>query len=204
MRSRSSTTTTRKRALLHADRDRARALASASPRATFKSDPPSNELQGSRYASCDCFAALNKNATRWSELKFHDDTTSTRAAEQLAELIKVTADKGLTVLAPRRHLGWELWAQVTRLPPTIQFLTSVETLDLYGSHLVSIPPEVASMTRLQYFDPYTSYRLHWPRAHAKPNQHARALRQLQVPAAVSTTAKRGGGAVPLLRLRWRD
>ena len=37
----------------------------------------------------------------------------------------------------------------------------IYTMNLYGSGLVRIPPEVGEMTALEDFDPYTSYRLHW-------------------------------------------
>ncbi|MER7694405.1 hypothetical protein [Streptomyces sp. NPDC097610] len=32
---------------------------------------------------------------------------------------------------------------------------------LYGSDLVRISPEIGTMTSLEEFTPYTSYRLHW-------------------------------------------
>lgn len=32
---------------------------------------------------------------------------------------------------------------------------------LYGSKLKRIPPEIGQMESLEYFDPYTSYDLHW-------------------------------------------
>ena len=48
-----------------------------------------------------------------------------------------------------------------RLPPSISKLTAVKRLVLYGSNLVSLPPEIANMSSLEYFDIYTSRRLHW-------------------------------------------
>lgn len=32
---------------------------------------------------------------------------------------------------------------------------------LYGSKLKRIPPQIGEMESLEYFDPYTSYDLHW-------------------------------------------
>ena len=37
----------------------------------------------------------------------------------------------------------------------------MKKLDLYGSALVRIPPEIGEMDSLESFDAYTSYRLHW-------------------------------------------
>jgi len=47
------------------------------------------------------------------------------------------------------------------LPPTIGKLKSVKFLNLYGSSLAWIPPEIGKMSSLEDFRPYTSYRLHW-------------------------------------------
>src|SRR3982750_4636874 len=37
----------------------------------------------------------------------------------------------------------------------------VKHLVLYGTNLVRIPAEIAAMTKLKVFQPYTSHRLHW-------------------------------------------
>jgi hypothetical protein len=37
----------------------------------------------------------------------------------------------------------------------------VKKIWLYGSRLKRIPPEIGEMEALEYFDPYTSYDLHW-------------------------------------------
>ena len=55
----------------------------------------------------------------------------------------------------------EMRIQIVTLPPTIAKLKSVKVLYLVGSHLVRIPPEFGELTRLEEFDAYTSYRLHW-------------------------------------------
>lgn len=34
-------------------------------------------------------------------------------------------------------------------------------MGLYGSNLKRIPPEIGQMESLEFFDPYTSYDLHW-------------------------------------------
>ncbi len=53
------------------------------------------------------------------------------------------------------------WRQIVTLPPSIAKLTAVKRLDLYGSNLIALPPEIGSMKRLEVFHPYTSRRLHW-------------------------------------------
>jgi len=50
---------------------------------------------------------------------------------------------------------------IVTLPPTIKKLKAVRRLSLYGTFLVRIPPEIGEMTSLEFFDPYTSHRLHW-------------------------------------------
>jgi hypothetical protein len=62
---------------------------------------------------------------------------------------------------PERTLPIHLWPEIITLPATISKLTAVRELELYGSHLVSLPPEIGAMSSLRSFDPYTSRRLHW-------------------------------------------
>ena len=47
------------------------------------------------------------------------------------------------------------------MPETISRLKKVKKIGLYGSALKRIPPEIGEMESLEYFDPYTSYDLHW-------------------------------------------
>ena len=55
----------------------------------------------------------------------------------------------------------EDWEKIITLPREISKLKDVKTLDLYGSFLEWIPPEIGEMESLEEFIPYTSYRLHW-------------------------------------------
>ncbi len=55
----------------------------------------------------------------------------------------------------------EDWAQIVTLPQSIANLKDVKHLNLYGSSLVRIPPEIGQMESLEVFTPYTSRRLHW-------------------------------------------
>ena len=43
----------------------------------------------------------------------------------------------------------------------IPTLKKVKKIWLYGSNLKRIPAEIGEMEALEYFDPYTSYQLHW-------------------------------------------
>jgi hypothetical protein len=55
----------------------------------------------------------------------------------------------------------ELWRQIVTLPPSLGRLSAVKQLNLYGSNLVMVPPEIGELTNLEDFRPYTSRRLHW-------------------------------------------
>jgi hypothetical protein len=54
-----------------------------------------------------------------------------------------------------------LFSQIYTLPEIISKLKNVKKIWLYGSSLKRIPPEIGQMEALEYFDPYTSYDLHW-------------------------------------------
>lgn len=92
-------------------------------------------------------------------LEAQDETSE--AWNKLLELIDDAADRGLEELAPGRALGPDLWRQIVTLPPSIARLERVKVLNVYGSNLHSIPPEIGQMSALEVFTPYTSYRLHW-------------------------------------------
>ena len=59
------------------------------------------------------------------------------------------------------EFGPELFSQIYTLPESISKLKKVKKVWLYGSKLKRIPPEIGEMEALEYFDPYTSYDLHW-------------------------------------------
>ncbi|MBI3221114.1 MAG: leucine-rich repeat domain-containing protein [Bacteroidetes bacterium] len=63
--------------------------------------------------------------------------------------------------SPLEELGPELYSQIYTLPETISKLKRVKKIWLYGSKLKRIPPQIGEMDALEYFDPYTSYDLHW-------------------------------------------
>ena len=111
---------------------------------------------------CSCLDAQYTN-NRWRELKLHrkeQDTTSD-AWKRLLKIIERCASDGEEIFEPGAKFEWEDWIKITTLPATIAKLTRVKELRLYGSNLVCIPPEIGEMERLEVFDIYTSYRLHW-------------------------------------------
>jgi hypothetical protein len=106
--------------------------------------------------SCNCF-----KSSRISAIHHAAQDTECAAWAQLLELIDRTAANGATDFAPSEVLGWESWWQIITLPPSIAKLKLVKRLNLYGSNLERIPPEIGEMESLEEFDPYTSYRFHW-------------------------------------------
>jgi hypothetical protein len=79
----------------------------------------------------------------------------------LCNYVDYLASSGSEEFSPGNELGPELFAQIHTLPETIAKLTKTKKINLYGSSLERIPPEIGQMTALEYFDPYTSYDLHW-------------------------------------------
>ncbi len=80
---------------------------------------------------------------------------------KLCDYIEKIAEQGNDEFAPLEELGPELFSQIFTLPESISKLKKVKKLWLYGSKLKRIPPEIGEMEALEYFDPYTSYDLHW-------------------------------------------
>jgi hypothetical protein len=98
---------------------------------------------------------------------------------------------------PRRYSS-----PIVTLPSTINKLTRVKHLNLYGSDLIAIPPEIGQMRSLERFTPYTSRRLVSVRDHQVcrtsrlDGEHPEHLRKLQTANAVSRAASR--------RAEWLD
>lgn len=83
------------------------------------------------------------------------------AWKKLCDYVDKVAAESRDEFSPAEELGQELFAQIHTLPETISKLTKVKKVWLYGSKLKRIPPEIGQMEALEYFDPYTSYDLHW-------------------------------------------
>lgn len=80
---------------------------------------------------------------------------------RLCNYVDKIAYEGKDEFSPLEELGQELFSQIHTLPESIAKLTKVKKLWLYGSKLKRLPPEIGKMESLEYFDPYTSYDLHW-------------------------------------------
>jgi uncharacterized protein (TIGR02996 family) len=107
--------------------------------------------------TCACIDSWHEPPP-FPESNFHREAQDTECAvwKRLLDLIEQAAEEGWTEFSPRQAVkAHGEWSQlVTRLK-------SVRKLNLYGSHLVRIPPEIGEMRNLEEFDPYTSHRLHW-------------------------------------------
>jgi uncharacterized protein (TIGR02996 family) len=112
---------------------------------------------------CVCFVVAYEEDRNWPAMYLHSESQDTEcdAWKRLLDLVEDAAADGREMFAPGRELGPRDWAQITTLPATLAKLKAVKHLDIYGSYLVRIPPEVGEMTSLEEFTPYTSYRLHW-------------------------------------------
>ena len=83
------------------------------------------------------------------------------AWKKLCDYVDKVATESLEEFSPVEELGRELFDEIYTLPETISKLKKVKKMCLYGSKLKRIPPEIGEMDSLEYFDPYTSYDLHW-------------------------------------------
>lgn len=112
--------------------------------------------------SCGCFEGLGDRVKRHTPY-LHTDAQDTECGpwKRLLDRIEEAAADGREEFSPLRDMPGGDRAQILTLPATVAKLKAVKELNLYGSCLVRIPPEVGEMTSLEQFDPYTSYRLHW-------------------------------------------
>ena len=105
------------------------------------------------------------NCSRYdrSARQFHTDSQDTtgEAWQMLLALIDEAADDGREEFVPGAEIPGELWRQIVTLPPSLGKLSAVKRLNLYGSNLVMVPPEIGELKNLEDFRPYTSRRLHW-------------------------------------------
>ncbi len=83
------------------------------------------------------------------------------AWKKMCEYIDKVVTENREEFSPLEELGQDLFSQIHTLPETISKLKNVKRVWLYGSKLKRIPPEIGEMESLEYFDPYTSYDLHW-------------------------------------------
>jgi hypothetical protein len=99
--------------------------------------------------------------TRISKIENNVQDRNSVAWKKLCDYVDKVAIENRDEFSPVEELGKELFAQIHTLPETISKLKNVTKVWLYGSKLKRIPPEIGEMEALEYFDPYTSYDLHW-------------------------------------------
>lgn len=98
---------------------------------------------------------------RISKIENNVQDRNSIAWKKLCDYVDKVAIENRDEFSPVEELGQELFAQIYTLPETISKLKNVTKVWLYGSKLKRIPPEIGEMEALEYFDPYTSYDLHW-------------------------------------------
>ena len=111
-----------------------------------------------------CQHCIRQNGEPFSaDTQLHAEVPDTEAEgwKRLLELVEMAAADRRKTFAPFAEMTLEAQSHVITLPPTIARLKSVRHLELYGSSLVRIPPEIGEMENLREFTPYTSYALHW-------------------------------------------
>jgi hypothetical protein len=96
-----------------------------------------------------------------TKIKIDRQDRNTIAWKKICEYVDIVAESNGEEFCPRSFLGEELFTQIYALPETIATLKSVKKMKLYGSRLTRIPPEIGQMTSLENFDPYTSDSLCW-------------------------------------------
>lgn len=100
-------------------------------------------------------------STRISAIRNNVQDRTSEAWKKLCEYVDELADNGGGEFSPKEVLGAELFSEIRELPESIAKLNKVKKVWLYGSMIERIPPEIGEMESLEFFDPYTSYELHW-------------------------------------------
>lgn len=120
-------------------------------------EPERAHLLTKTTARCGCVSEQKPS------LKLHDEPQDTEcdAWKKLVDLVERAVVEQPEQFSPLRELTMIEREHIVTLPPAIGKLKSVKSLMLYGSQLVRLPVELAGMTSLREFTPYTSYRLHW-------------------------------------------
>lgn len=96
-----------------------------------------------------------------TKIKTRYQDRNSEAWNRLCAYIEKVEKENAEEFSPLEELGHELFSQIVTLPESIGKLKNVKKMWLYGSKLQRIPPQIGDMTALEYFDPYTSYDLHW-------------------------------------------
>jgi hypothetical protein len=86
---------------------------------------------------------------------------SSEAWMKLCAYIDLVMSEEREEFRPAEGIGQELYRQIYTLPASIAQMKKVKQVNLYGSMLKRIPPEIGQMDALETFSSYTSYDLHW-------------------------------------------
>lgn len=99
----------------------------------------------------------------WPEQILHltPQNTNQPAWIKLLALIEQAISEQWENFALGEHFSREERETIITLPPSIAQLKSVRKLNVYGSSLLYLPPQIGEMENLEEFIPYTSYGLHW-------------------------------------------
>ena len=140
------------------------ATGTAVPQSTFAVDPITMAAarRVERGGHCACLASRTKKGSP-SVPNLHMDSQDTSAPgwELLLKVIAEYSASRATVFEPSAIIPAEQWSGVITFPGEIQTLSAVKQVRLYGSHLSRLPPELGRLTTLENLDIYTSYSLHW-------------------------------------------
>lgn len=126
---------------------------------------PATQAAAKRVARRDHCACLSGKTRKGTPLvpALHteaqdQDVAGWREVKGLTERVK---HERASVFEPSAGIAWEDWMRVITLPPEIASLTDVTIVRTYASHLRRLPPELGRMSKLEGLDIYTSYSLHW-------------------------------------------
>lgn len=95
-----------------------------------------------------------------TKIKKDNQDRNSEAWLKLCNYIDECAENGTEEFFPAKYLK-EQFSQIRTLPESIAKLKHVKKMHLYGSNLVSIPPQIGEMHALEVFTPYTSENLCW-------------------------------------------
>lgn len=134
------------------------------PSRLFAIDTASTNAIGriTRREHCACLAARTKKGVPLvPNMHVEAQDQSAVGWAEVTDLIGRLARTSAPILEPSAQIPWEDWMRVITLPPQVASLTRVAEIRFYGSHLRRLPPEIGRMTSLRELDVYTSYSLHW-------------------------------------------
>lgn len=107
---------------------------------------------------CDCDV---HGAWKPTELHRNVQDTSCDAWKRLVEIVEIARGNVTLRFSPMGSIPPDERKDIVTLPKTIGLIEDLVGIDLYGSSLVRVPPELARLVDLREFVPYRSHSLHW-------------------------------------------